>query len=162
MFNSRPENLTDIALLAECLEALSYEEIATYEDLSKIIGRDVRRCRHLLAAAQKRVERDKGVLFSCVTNVGYKRLPPSGTLTVASDGVRSCRRKASRVFSRISNGSGNSLSDNERHRLDGYRSLFGAMAAVSTEKVAKTITVESTDGALPLAKTLAVFGKILE
>jgi len=92
-----PETLA----LVERLREVSIEETITYDDLSKVIGRDVRHVRHLLASARARVLKEHGILFGTERSVGLRRVAASEAHYVGQHARSGIRRKATRSAKQI-------------------------------------------------------------
>lgn len=74
------------------------QEMITYSELSRVVGRDIRQCGHLLRTARKNVEESNNVLIDVVHGEGLKLTDDyTGTLE------RTCvkiRRKSKRELTR--------------------------------------------------------------
>ena len=111
-----------------------------YAELNAIAGREVaHRNRHILAAACRQAEQDCGCLFGTVRTVGIMRLKPADTPEIGLHTVRHIRRSAKRTIARMAGVNENSLSDAERKRSIGYRSILGAIALVADGNKARTV-----------------------
>lgn len=81
---SRFEESMQRRQLVERLRDTQENEILSYSALSALIGEDVQESgRHYLASAREKLARE-GVVFDAVTNVGIKRLDPTG-IVAATD-----------------------------------------------------------------------------
>ena len=60
----------DARLLMQHLDTLNIGDITTYDELSKIISRDVKTVLFALKTAEKRLLRDAGKVFGVIRGVG--------------------------------------------------------------------------------------------
>lgn len=88
--------------LADQLIATPVGDVVTLSGLSRAIGRDVGRCRHLLYAALNIVRRESGAVFASERGVGYRRLSVEDTIlktgSTARTKIRRTARRARRVL----------------------------------------------------------------
>jgi len=130
----------DTRLLYQRLLKLRYDEVVTYDELSRILGRDVRKSsRSNLTSARKMAIQD-GIVTDAVRKVGIKRLTDERTVectgTVMRKRIRrACHRSARRLTAvRFDN-----LSDNLKQIHNAELSQLGALAEFSKDKVTKRI-----------------------
>ncbi len=91
-------------MLAEAFAETEVDEVLTYEEMSTLIGRDVREIRHVIETARRRLLRENGAVFASVRNVGVKRLSPDETVDESESVAkrsRNANRKALRLLGTI-------------------------------------------------------------
>lgn len=69
------------------------QDLLTYEELSVAVGDDVRRHRGHLATARKAMERDHGIRFQAITNVGIKRATGEEVVQEGRSLIRGIQRR---------------------------------------------------------------------
>lgn len=148
-------------LLTGPLSRLEVDAVATYAELSALVGLDVQtKGRGYLHSARKMVERDHGVLLGCVPNVGIKRLGGDGLAAIGDETTSGIRRKVTRTCKRLLRGMGSMTLTNEQTVATNTRlSMLGAIGAMSTTKAAKRIeaeVVKHNAAELPVGKVLTV------
>jgi len=91
-------------MLAESLAEAAIEQVITYEEMTILIGKDVRLVRHTIATARRRLMREKGMVFASVVGVGVKRLSPDDTVGEAESITkrsRNANRKAMQTLDTV-------------------------------------------------------------
>lgn len=91
----------DTQSLSGRLRELSVGGLVTYDELSELIGRNIRTHRHLLYSAIRMVEREDGAVFDTERGVGVRRLEAADAPKVGQKTRRSVRRAADRAAERI-------------------------------------------------------------
>ena len=108
MFASNPELETEVAIIVRMLSSLSVGAVLSYHAITEAIGRDIQsEARTSLLRARQAAEKETGVLYGTVSNVGIKRLPSSETPSVGFYALKSISRKARRTINRLDNLSAN-------------------------------------------------------
>ena len=90
------ETSADVRALVEFLAGVPIDEVATYADISAVIGRDVRLNRAQLYSAIKIVQRENNAIFATVHGYGYKRLSTMEASRIVGPHARSRIRATSR------------------------------------------------------------------
>lgn len=157
MFQTKPEMAADIDALAERLASLSVGETASYDDLTKVVGRDIRDDFYALRKARTQAERRLGCLFEVVRAVGIKRLAPQESLHVGSQVLGTVRRAARRGIDRIARIRSNSLEPGDQSKLIAYQSQLGAIAYTADRKRTDEIAKAEPSRVLPVGKVLEMF-----
>lgn len=153
----------DAQLLYERLVKAAVGELITYEELSAIVGRDVRNdCYSALGTARDIAKGDR-IVFDCVTNEGLKRLDDAQTVSAGAEYISRAKNAAKRgarivAASRYENlGPADRVKHNTTLSVLGAMELFGKPSSVA--KVEKQITQADQNGRLSLDDTLKLFGK---
>lgn len=151
----------ETTLLIQCFEALGEGKVVSYEDMEKLIGRDVRTAaRGALRTARKRVLCDSGIHIACIPKVGMKRLAPGEALGDGDRKLASSRRAARRADTSYSQVDATRLSDEEKLRLAAGRTRALVIADVASERARKKIesALTGTEAKpLPIGKALDLF-----
>lgn len=93
-----PEMSIDTQVLIKRLTQVAVGEVVTYDELSKLIGRDVRNgARGFLNTARHRLKRDDRAIFAIVRKVGVKRLDDFGIVKAGESGMQHIRNQTRRV-----------------------------------------------------------------
>lgn len=82
--------------IADALIAVPYGGLITYDEMSEIIHRDIRRKRAIIYSAMKVAQRESGALWKRVTRVGYCRLTSDEIPDVGQTARVGIRKKAHR------------------------------------------------------------------
>lgn len=153
----------DARLLHQHLAASKVGDTLTWEDMGKVIGRDVRPGSTgygALHTARNRAQMDDGMVFDAIAKVGLKRLSDAEIVNTGQSAIdrvrRAARKGAKRLLSVKDFGS---LPNDLKVKHNAYASLLGAVAQISqSSKVTQLEAhVQNARAALPLAKTLEVF-----
>jgi hypothetical protein len=85
------------ALVEELLKIQPLGQIS-YEEISRIIGEDCRTERgyNITYRARRRIQREEGYTFRCLSGHGYERCDDAGKLSVTKNGIRGIHRKTKR------------------------------------------------------------------
>jgi hypothetical protein len=111
-----------------------------HAELSSVIGRDIRRHRHVMHSAFRVMEREHGVIFSALRGVGYRRLDTARVVeTVGHDARRSIGRKARRTTRALvaATKGTNDLTPDQQRRLASEISTLGLIEYAARERVVK-------------------------
>lgn len=150
----------DVKTIAERLKNTAVGDVVTYDDLSKLIGRDVRNgARHVLNGARRYLlVRDRHMIFGIVTSLGVKRLNQKEIVDTGEYATSRIRKMARRSAILIGEGvDRNSLDEPTRVKYDRHTALLGgALGSLlhhkSIAKLDKKIL--EAQKALPLAQTI--------
>lgn len=147
----------DTKLIIKRMEETKEGDVVSYEELSALIGRDVR----VLAKGSTRTARKnllkQQIYFECISNVGFRRCNDKEKVAGGGLFIRKARRAAKRgvlVTTSVTNYDTMSREDQQQHNAQ--LSLLGAMRAISTPQKQKAIAakVEQAQESLSLAGTL--------
>lgn len=156
-----PELSVDTSLLVERLRKLAVNEVISWDDLSAVVSRDVRREAHSnLSSARRIAQRDYEIITACVRGEGLKRLDDSGIVSTADHSMSKIHREAKRGISRLSCVSDfDKLDNTTKIKMNAARAGLGVMSEITkTKNVAKLENaVEKSNATLPIAETLKVF-----
>ena len=150
----------DTALLYARLKRLAPSETASYEDLSEVIGRDVRNgARSNLGSAMRRALTNDGIVLASVRKVGVKRLDDPEIVSTGDAAISRIRRSTRRAARKLAATDFDRLGDADKISHNTFISILGALhdstKPSSVERV--RIEVKTAGQRLPLAKTLAAF-----
>lgn len=160
-FTATPEIEADIQALSAALEACPIGETVSYAALSEAIGRDVRNCRHVLAAARRQAEENTGHLFQTIRTVGVKRLTAEEIPAVGLGVMRHVRRSARAGMNRLAAVRVNDMPEGEARKIIAHRSMLGAIALVADGRKATSLLpdIEKTAQTVPAGRVLELFRK---
>lgn len=82
----------DTRSVADVLMNCAVGETVTYSDMSKSIGRDVRRVRHIVYTAMKIANEEAGAIFDTLRGIGYVRRAPADADKKGSHARKHVRR----------------------------------------------------------------------
>lgn len=143
--------------LAEINEGgeVSYEEIAT------ALGKQefTTKLRGSLAAARKRLIREKGIVFGVNRAVGLKRLTPAEIVDASRGGIHRVSRQCRRSMKTLGCADFQRLSADEKIKHNASMSIYGALAASSSLSSIKRIetVVKNSGEILSLSATIDHF-----
>lgn len=158
-----PEMSVDTRLLYQRISQMKHDEVISYDDLTALIGRDVRgRARSNLNAARNKAMRENQVVTEVIINEGIKRLSDNAIVEHTGDSARRrIRRASSRAMRKLASVAFDRLTNAHKIKHNAEMSQIGALQAISKDainarlksKIAKT----ATNGALSIAHTLEAF-----
>lgn len=156
-----PETSVDTNLIYQRIERAEIGEVITYDEMSDLIGRNVRtKAAHNLASARRRAFNQRQMVFDAVHKVGIKRLNDVEIVTTTQQAIDKARRSARRAAKRITAVRDfDALPKELRVKHNTFMSALSAMAAIT--KAGPMAKLEKIVGeaqqTLPLAKTLEAF-----
>tara|TARA_R110000868_G_scaffold134251_1_gene346161 strand:- start:153 stop:644 length:492 start_codon:yes stop_codon:yes gene_type:complete len=126
--------------------------------ISKSIGRDIGRCRHLLYSAIRVIERDNGLVFSCIRGKGYKVMPSEDISRVGQTARARIRRTARRSIRTLEAGlaGANDISNEAKKKVLAEQSALALVEHLTREKNLPVMP-ESETRPLPAATTAKAF-----
>lgn len=157
-----PALSVDARMVFERLVTVSVGETVTYDELTKLIGRDTQNGgRPVVASARRKAMNEQRMVFAPIKNVGFKRLNDIEIVDTAEADLSKVRRAARRAGKRIAMVDFDRLPNDRKIRHNTYMSMFGALHSMTTQASVKALEkkVNESQAALPLAKTLEVFQK---
>ncbi len=137
-------------------------DIATYLALEKQMGCSPQKGgRSNVNSARRYLQREHGMVFVAVPNVGYKRLTDTEIVKSSPEALTKSRRASRRAAHRLTCVEYDVLSKGDKVSHQVHLSLFGAIQAISKADAAKKLTVQvtATMRSLPLNVTLESFKK---
>ena len=150
--NTTTENIdsgqnTRILVIAEFLLETSIDQIATYEELSKVAGCDITtENRWLVLAALRHINKTHGVIFECQRGEGYRRLgSESGVKSAGERGVKRTRNAARAARRRLENAvhHANDLSPFEQRLANQRLATLGLVDHLTQAKIVKVMPDEA-------------------
>lgn len=155
----------DVKLLEERLLRSQIGEIIGYDELSGIIGRDVRARSggqgwSSLQSARRKAGRDGRAIFGTITKVGLKRLSDPEIVSSGATYVQRAHNMARRGVQQITSvTSYEALPQASKNLHNTYAALLGGLHHMTTATAVKKIeaAVQVANSALPVAKTLRLF-----
>lgn len=133
----------DTKRLIAFLENTKHNDVISYDRLSKVIGRDIRQCRHRLYTAMLRVQGSQGATFSTISGVGYRRHGSDGVdlLTMCGKSRRHVRRMARKTNKSVgaAMGATNAISNARMLALAQEQRSLGFIVQFSRDRTVKAI-----------------------
>jgi len=132
-------------------------DVVTYDELSTVIGRDIRLNRYCLHTAINKLLREHQIYFSAVRGVGVKRCNDPEKVDAGTSFVPRIRRMAKKgVRITLSVRDYAKMEKEMQTQHNAQVSLLGAIGAISAAPKLKAIAakVQEAQEKLPLAKTL--------
>lgn len=149
----------------KCCKYLRDRKRITYAELSKELGRDIKkRDRYVLESARRRLERE-GIVFVVETGVAVVRASDPQIASLSTEAaIDKTRRAAKRAKKREKIVNPQALSAEERTEFNIGRAVMGLLrqtvrTAVRNE-ITKAVNADSEGAPLDIAKTLSIFGKM--
>lgn len=150
-------------LYGKALKLCEVGQLLTYDQLSKLIGRDVREHAYgALQTARRIAEREDGIAFGTITNVGLKRLNDVEVIGTADKTLAHIRRTASRSGRRVlwCLKDFDKLSDEKKVEHNARVSALTVLATISKNSAIRRIEGKvdlAQNGPLPIGRTLQIF-----
>lgn len=155
----------DTKMLSDRLALLPVGETLPYEDLSSVIGRDVRtEARSNLTSAMHRLL-SEGVVFAAVRGIGIKRLTDEEIVGIGPETVAKVRRAARRAGTKLSavqDFAALPATAQTQHNMS--MSVLGVLLHLTKPKTIRQLEarIGEAQAALPLQRTLEALGKMPE
>lgn len=150
--------------LVEILRSVEPGETISYGAMEAGANvRNLRKDRHVLAAARADLRDEESIVFEPITGVGLRRLTDAERATVAPDRRRRRSfRQATLGLKEMRGLETAALSNDERHQFLGRLALLSAVAAVSSARSLQRVLAVSVPDqpALPVEQTLSELSKI--
>ena len=151
----------DTRMIYDRLKKSRVGDVVTYEELTKLVGRDVTDGAHgNLYSARRRLLREDQIVFDTVRKIGLQRLGDT-EIVEASEAdlarIRRAAKRAGRKLTCVQNFAG--LQETHQTKHNAAMSLFAAVATITKQSQVRKIEAKigKTEAVLPLAKTLAMF-----
>ena len=130
-----PSVSVDSLTLYRHISKLSPGEVAKYEELNSLIGRDVRKGAYgNLDTARNMALKNDGKVFLCIKKVGIKCAEPSEVIDDGECSIRSVRRKMGKSRRRLASVEAGALPEGERVRYSKFAALSGAIHLATSRK----------------------------
>lgn len=152
----------DTKTLLDRLRLAAVGDLLSYEELSKLIDRDVQgKARHCLESARRGVLRKNRYVFGVILNVGLKRLDDVEIVNTGQSAQRHSLRHNRRSQRVLLAAEYEKLAPAVQVRLNTYLTSMKLQEFVAGERAAKKIeaAVMQTQKRLPLQDSLALFRK---
>jgi hypothetical protein len=149
--------------LVELLRTVEPGATVNYGMMEAVARCDLRKNRHVLAAARGDLRDEETIVFEAVPTVGLRRLTEPERATVAPDRRRrKSFRQATLGLKEMRGLETAALSNSERQQFLGRLALLSAVAAVSSSRsLARVLSISAPDSpVLPLDQTLSELAKI--
>jgi len=155
------EKSNDTKILESVLEGASVGDLVTYEELSKAIGRDVRKfAQPSLCSARRGLLNAKRIVFGCETGVGLKRLNDEEIVHSSESDRRRMKRAATRAIKKLAVVNFEGLSEELKRQHVVASAQLGAIEMFSGKNATKKIEskVDGSKTTLAIGETLQMFG----
>lgn len=163
-----PEMSGDARLLFERIATMQPNDQLDYAECSKIIGRDIKGCPHLLASARRKALRDLRIVTEAVVGVGIRRLADATIVETVGEMTRKrIRHMANNGVRKLTAVGFDGLTSEQKIKHNAELSQLSAVRAFSKENVTNRLESKiktgggASTGSAPLAiaKTLEVFSE---
>lgn len=149
----------DARAIADILIACPVGEVISLATASSAIGRDITKCRHILATARRVALREAGAAFSTEPRNGLRRLSAERATEVIGPSARRHIRKAAgrarKVLIAATEGA-NDLSPDAQRRRAAEISALGLMEHIARDNITRPSETASTKP-MPVAITAQEF-----
>ena len=144
----------DVKTLIDILLSAKIGETVTYEKMGAAIGRNIRLSRHMISSALRNVQNSHQFVFSCVPNVGYKRLNNSEIVGKGEQFIKHIKRTSKRGAKNMACVQYDALSQNEKTAHNTRMTVFAMVQDNVSTKTTKLIEkiVGDSNSALPSAR----------
>jgi hypothetical protein len=135
-------------------------EVITYDELSDLVGYDIQKKRGALSQAQTRLLNHHGIVFSCMRNVGMKRITAEENVHSTDAYLTSIRNKSYKKMKELGCVDNfDELSTKNQHKHNTAMSVFGLLNSVSQRRAFKKIEskIVKAGDVLPPLKTMELF-----
>ena len=149
-----PECSIDTLTMQNRLEQMAIGESVAYEELSALIGRDVRLVPHLVVSARRRAEKSGHLVLAAIPGIGIRRLEDSAIVGQSDGARRRLRNAARRGYRRLTNVKDFAALSPElqrRHNLNA--SYFGVVDALMQPAKMKALEAKMGTAQQPLQLT---------
>jgi len=117
--------------LVEAGQRITPNTLWSYQNIGKVIEREVDGSTGSLQAAMRLLSRDYGVEFKNVRKIGYIRLNDEGIISMAGGDRKGINRRVKRSVQRSGNiQDWDALSGPKQREVDAYRSIFSALRII--------------------------------
>lgn len=152
------KNAVDISALKDRLRKAEIGEMIAYDELSEIIGRDIRKHRYLLLSACNQLLSEKNYTFGSVFKQGVKRLSADETVESSKEIFSRIRGQCRRQARKLSSVDYETITTDDLKRLhNSALSVFAAIAYSADSRNLNRLTglcQNTGPQSLPTATTL--------
>lgn len=155
------EKSADTQLIESVLAEAKVGDVITYEQLSKVIGRDVRQfALSSLSSARRGIFNSKRYVFGVEKNVGLKRLNDNEIVDSTEYDRKKLRRAAKRTLNKLGVVDFDNLTPDKKRQHIVASAQMGAVEMFAGKNATKKIEakVNETSRVLPIGETLRMFG----
>lgn len=152
----------DSRLIYERLSKVEIDEVITYDELNKVIGRDVQKGAYsCLVTAKKMAERYDRKVFGTIVKIGIKRLTGNDVVDTGDGKITHMRRTAARGIRQLATVDYEVLDEKHKTKHNVTLSTMGCLQMMLKPGKLKGIEeeVKSKSSPLSLAQTLEIFKK---
>ena len=135
-----------------------FEAVHTWDELTRLIGRDIRQCRHILNGAIREMA-SHGAAYTVIRGVGIKLAQNKDIHDKAHSATRGMMRKSGRALREMALVKYEDLDNDNKIRHNTLAAQLGAMRLLTQKRGQKLIeaAVTGSDGRLGTGKTLRLF-----
>lgn len=156
-----PEMSIDTRLLIDKLKTVEVGTTITYDELTAVIGRDIRSRQgyQRLQSARRHCRKHLGIVFATVAKEGIRRCDDAAIVGVAEDFLHRTHRAAKRGIETLACADFEKLDNSKRVELNAIASGLGVIHHITGHGAQKKLiaSVQQAGEKLPLAKTMDVF-----
>lgn len=161
-FSMKFQKSSDTLILESVLSEIEVGELATYERLSKAIGRDVRKFAFSsLRSARKSVLKDKGIVFGVEVGEGIRRLTDAEIVSSTDSDRKRVSRAAKRSVQKLTCVDFAGLTDDQKRKHISASAQLGTVVMFTSSQATKKIEKEVANGkteTFAIGQTLKLFG----
>jgi len=160
MENGRFAKSADTAIIENRLRNTQVGELVTYDELSKLLGRNVIEfCRSNVNSARHTLVRES-IFFDCVANQGYQRLNSEQAVNASEHYRTRAKKAARRGLVHLQHVPFDGLTDEGKKKHLTMSAQLGAVELFSTTKATKRIetAVKDVSHKMAIGETLKLFG----
>ena len=156
-----PELSADVKLLAARLAKCERGDVVTFEEMTSIVGRDIRKHRGILTSARRIVLRDNRLVFESVLKVGMKCMENDSLSSVGTSFISRTSRGARRAEQKMATVEYEKLSNGSRVKHNVAASMLAAVGMMTRSSEVKKLetVIEKRNEPMPTAETLKLFSK---
>ncbi len=148
----------DAKAVYEALKKIEIGDSISYDEISRLIGRDILKNRNILVTARNLARRNDNMVFDCIHKEGLRRLSDSQIVDKSASQpfrrIRSTLRNAAKDMNCVKT---ENVSNEEVVRLNSVRSIFNAVFEFSKPKSVEMLKSEVNEKPLAFGKTLDFF-----
>jgi hypothetical protein len=146
--------------LRQHLRKLEKDELASYRDLSLVVGKPVNGASHTLQSAIRGLLRE-GLVFATIRGVGIKRLTDAQIVSAADRDITSVRRRSKRAAKKLVVSDYQKLTAKQQLEHTAKISIMGAIASMTSDRAIAAIekVASGRSGELPIAETIKALSK---
>lgn len=151
----------DARLLIGHMQNATVGQQFSYDELSKVVSREVSGAFAPLHTALRRLLRDHDMVFGTIRGVGLKRLDDKGIVDEGTSSADRIRRRAKRSFERMNKADFAALPREYQARFSAHASIMATIAHLTTGSQVSRLERDMPAGKreLPVAETLRMFAK---